>query len=69
MTGVGLCREPLQQRQREARSLARAGLGRAEQVASLEHNRNGLRLDRGGGGVTLLGDSAKQLDRQAEIGK
>jgi hypothetical protein len=63
---IGACREPLQQRQGETGGLAGAGLRRAEQIAPGEHDRNGLRLDGGGFGVTLLGDSAEQLGRQAE---
>ena len=62
-------RQPLQQRQREAGGLAGAGLRGAEQVAPGEHDGDGLRLDGGGFGVALLGDSAEQLGRQAEAFK
>jgi hypothetical protein len=39
----------------------------AEQVAACEYDGDGLRLDRGGYGVALLGDSLEQLGREAEI--
>lgn len=69
IAGVGPGREPLQERQRKACSLSGAGLGRAEQVASREYDRDRLRLYGSGGVVTLLGDSTEQLSREAEIGK
>jgi hypothetical protein len=56
----------LKNRQHEAGGLAGAGLRGAEQVAACQNDGNGLRLDRGGNGVALLGDSAEQLGRQAE---
>jgi len=59
-------RQALQQRQREAGGLARAGLRGAEQVASGEDDRDGLRLDGGGFGVAMLRDGAKQLGQQPE---
>jgi len=59
-------REPLQERQREAGGLAGAGLRGAEQVASGEDDRDGLRLDGGGFGVAMLRDGAKQLGQQPE---
>jgi hypothetical protein len=59
----------LQQRQGEAGGLAGAGLRRAEQIAPGEDDRDGLRLDGCGFGVTLLGDSAGELGRQAETRK
>jgi hypothetical protein len=61
-----LLRKKLQDRQREAGGLAGAGLRGAEKVAAGENDGDGLRLDRGGDGVTLLADSAKQLGRQAK---
>ena len=64
--GGGAGGEPLQQRQRESRGLAGAGLRRAEQVAAGEHDRNGLRLDGSGFGIALVGDGALQRVRQAE---
>jgi len=59
-------RKELEDRQREAGGLAGAGLRGAEKVAAGENDGDGLRLDRGGNGVALLADSAKQLGRQAK---
>jgi hypothetical protein len=56
----------LQDRQHETGGLAGAGLRGAEKVAAGENDGDGLRLDRGGNGVTLLTDSAEQLGRQAK---
>jgi len=56
----------MQHRKREAGGLAGPGLRGAEKVLAGENYGDGLRLDRGGNGVTLLGDSAEQLGRQAE---
>ena len=67
VAGVGTGREQLQHRQRESCRLAGAGLRGAEQVFAREYDRDGLRLDRGGLGIALLGDSAEQLGRKAEI--
>ena len=64
---IGVAGEQLQHGQREAGGLAGAGLGGAEQIAAREHHGNGLRLDGGGFGIALLGNSAEQLGRQAEI--
>ena len=61
-----ILREPLQHGQREARGLAGAGLRGAQQVASREDDRNGLGLNGGGFGITLLRDSAKQLGQEPE---
>ncbi len=44
---VGVGAQALEHRQRESGGLAGAGLGAAHQVAALEHQRNGLVLDRG----------------------
>ncbi len=59
-------RQPLENGQREAGGLAGARLGGAEQIATAQDDRNGLRLDGGGLGVALLCDSAQQLGAQAE---
>jgi len=67
MADVGFPREELQYRQREGGRLAGAGLGSAEEIAACEYYGNGLRLDGGGLGVTLLGDCAEQLGRKPEI--
>jgi hypothetical protein len=56
----------LQNGQRKAGGLAGASLRGAEQVAACEHYGNGLRLDGGGFGVALLGDSAEQLGPEAK---
>jgi hypothetical protein len=66
LRGGGLLRKKLEDRQREAGGLAGPGLRGAEKVLAGENYGDGLRLDRGGNGVTLLGDSAEQLGRQAE---
>jgi hypothetical protein len=50
----------------EARGLAGAGLGRAQQILAGEDDGDGLRLDRGGRGVALVRYSAEQLGAQAE---
>jgi hypothetical protein len=64
---VGFSREQLQYRQREGCRLPGAGLRRAEEVLACEYYGNGLRLDGGGLGVTLLGDCAEQLGIEPEI--
>src|SRR5439155_15171228 len=64
---VGFPREELQYRQREGCRLAGAGLRCAEEIPACEYYGNGLRLDGGGLGVTLLGDCAEQLGRKPEI--
>jgi hypothetical protein len=58
--------QALQDRQGEAGGLAGAGLRGGEQVAADEDDGDGLRLDRRGNGVALLGDSAEQLGLEAE---
>ena len=67
VAGVGFPREKLQYRQRESGGLAGAGLSGAEQIAACEYYGDGLRLDGGGYGVTLLGDCAEQLGIEPEI--
>ena len=64
---VGFRSEQLQHRQSEAGGLAGAGLGGAEEISACEDYGNGLRLDGGRYGVTLLGDCAEQLGREPEI--
>ena len=59
--------EELQHRQSEPGGLAGAGLRGAEQISACEDYGNGLRLDGGWYGVTLLGDCAEQLGRKPEI--
>ena len=58
--------QALQQRQCEAGRLAGAGLCAAHQVAALQNNGNGLRLNRRGFGVTALGNGADEFGGQAE---
>jgi hypothetical protein len=67
VAGRGFPREQLQHRQGKPCRLAGAGLRGAEQIAPGEDYGNGLRLDGGGDGVTLLGDCAEQLGRKPEI--
>ena len=58
--------EAVEDRQRERRGLAGAGLGRGEDVASLEHEGDRLGLDGGGLLVALLLDGPEEVGRQAE---
>jgi len=58
--------QQLKQRQGKPGRLAGAGLGGGQKVAAGENDGNGLRLDGGGFGITLLGYSTKQLGRQAK---
>jgi hypothetical protein len=67
VAGGGFPREQLQHGQGKPCRLAGAGLRGAEQIAPGENYGNGLRLDGGGFGVTLLGYSAEQLGRKPEI--
>ena len=65
----GLGFEVLQDRQREAGGLAGAGLRGGQQIAALQHDRNGLQLDGGGFGVAALVDSADEGLAEPEICK
>src|SRR5262249_1037213 len=56
--------EAIEDRKRERGGLAGAGLRNADQVAAGENQRDGVGLDRGGGGVLFLGEGA--LDRLCE---
>jgi hypothetical protein len=58
--------QELKQRQGKPGRLAGARLRGGQQILAGENDGNGLRLDGGGGGVTLLGDSTEQLGRQAK---
>jgi hypothetical protein len=66
LRGRRLLRKKLKDRQREAGGLAGSGLRGTEKIFAGENDGDGLRLDGGGDGVALLGDSAEQLGRQAE---
>ena len=66
MGTVLLVGKALKQRQREAGGLAGAGLRGAQQVFAGEDDGDGFRLDGGGNGIALLGDSAEQLGAKAE---
>ncbi len=58
-----------EQRQREGRGLAGAGLRAGDDVAALEHDRDGLALDGRGDGVTALEHGAYEVLGQAEGSK
>ena len=51
--GFAILGEPLKDGQGEGGGLAGAGLGDAQDIAALENQRNGLGLDRGGGGIAF----------------
>jgi hypothetical protein len=61
--------QAMQDRQREGRGLAGAGLGDAEQVAARHHRRDRLDLDGGGGGVALGLKGTKKGFGEAEVSK
>ena len=60
-------RQDLDHRQGEGGGLAGAGLGDADDVAALEHLRDGLGLDRRRRGVAGVGDGLEDLRAEAEI--
>ena len=61
--------QALQDRQREGRGLAGSGLRDADDIAALQHERNGLGLDGSGGFVFLFGEGAKDRLYEAEVVK
>ena len=65
---VGLA-QPVDAGKHEGGGLAGAGLGNAEQVATLENGRDGLFLDRGGDRVALHVEGLEHGLRQPEISK
>ena len=65
----GVVQQPLQDGQREAGGLARAGLRSGQQVAAGQHHGNGLGLDGGGVGVAHVGQRPQQRVGQAKAGK
>jgi hypothetical protein len=66
LADVRLRRQVLDQRQREAGGLAGAGLGGAEEVAAGQDDRDGLLLDGGRDGVSLVRDCADELGSEAK---
>ncbi|CFD97154.1 Uncharacterised protein [Bordetella pertussis] len=66
--GLGL-HQPVQDGQGEPRGLAGAGLRGGQQVAALQHQRDGLRLDGGGRRIAGIGDRTQQGIGQPEVGK
>jgi hypothetical protein len=61
--------EMVQDRQREGRGLAGAGLGDAAEVAAGHHVRDGLGLDRGGSFVAFGGERLLDRGGEAEVGE
>ena len=61
--------EPGQDRQREGRRLAGAGLREADDVAALEQRRDGLRLDRRGRLVAHVGECLQHCGGETEVGE
>src|SRR5262245_36239762 len=61
--------EMIEDRQREGRGLAGSGLCDADDVARRQHLRDGLGLDRGGGGVLLVFECAGDGFGEAEFEK
>ena len=64
-----LVEQVVQDRQREGRGLAGAGLRDADDVAACKRDRNGLGLDRRGGDVFFFGKGAKDRLCEAEVVK
>ena len=64
-----LVEQLIEDRQRESRGLAGAGLRNANDIAALEGNRNGLILDRGGSDVFFFREGAKDRRCEAELVK
>ena len=62
-----LVEQVIEDRQRERRGLAGAGLRDADDVAALEGERDGLGLDRSGSYVFLFGEGAKDRLCEAEV--
>jgi hypothetical protein len=66
---VRVAHQSLQDREGEAGGLAGARLGGAHHVPVLQHDRDGLRLDRGGRDVAELFDGAANGLGEPEVGK
>ena len=61
--------ELVENREREGRGLARAGLGRADDVLAGEDHGDGLSLNRGRVGIAHFGDRKSESVIQAELGE
>ena len=66
---VAVVGEVIEDRQREGGGLAGSGLRDADDVAALHHLRDGLRLDRRGGGVLFVSEGLGDRLGEAEIEK
>jgi hypothetical protein len=66
-TGVGVLLKALQDRQRESRGLAGAGLRAAHYVQARQHDGDGLRLDRCWRGVAGFGHGPQYLRAETEL--
>ena len=64
-----LVEQVIQDRQRKGCGLAGAGLRNADDIAALRGNRNGLSLDRSGGDVFFIRESAGDRLCEAEFVK
>jgi hypothetical protein len=64
-----ICEQMMQDRQRERRGLAGAGLRNPDHVAARQNGGNGLRLNRRGRGVFLFRERARDRFGKAEIMK
>jgi len=62
-------REQREHRQRESRRLAGAGLRAGDEIATCQHERNGLALDGSGGGVAAFVHGAYEVLGQTEGSK
>ncbi len=66
---VGMCQQQLNDGQRKTGGLASAGLGSTHHVATLQHDRNSLRLNRRWMDIALIGKGLQDGWRQAEFVK
>jgi hypothetical protein len=64
---VRVTAKAIEDRQRERGRLAGAGLGGGEDVAALEDEGDGGRLDGRWDGISLLHDGSEEIGRQAEL--
>jgi hypothetical protein len=68
-TGIRMREQQLNNGQREAGGLARAGLRRAHHITPLQHDRDGLGLNRRGMNIALIGECLQHRRGEAEIFK